>query len=269
MPINEDGVYEPLTVEQINDIVKADLVSSGVDVDVTNVSDYIQTTNPQSTLMSSISYDIAAFPTQVKNIFDSQNVRIERYGIFTSDAIRNLLLADEDIQKAQVRNFAPCEVTIYIFNEDPSVLIGKDYIELTQNIVNATCIGNVYVADANNTTESETALRPNSMQSTEVIYNIANLIVIDEMDAGNLLTVTYSTINSSEESVESALINDVLVEYFGTYMIGQQLDETLVACAIVSAYPGKYSTMNVTFTNTTPINAGDIFTYSSADIVKV
>lgn len=268
MPVDENGIYVPITVEQAFEYVNSRLIDAGVDPDVTKVSDYIQTTNPQITLISSLSYELSTLPTQVVTLMNAQNVQIERAGIFTSDAILNLLLADEDIMKADVRNFNPCGITIYIFNSDPNVLIGKDYIALTQNIVNATCIGNFYAADANNTTESEIAQRPNSLQTTEVIYNIANLIAIDNTDPLNLLTVTYSTITSSDLSAESMLIDGVLTEYFSTFKIGQQVDTTLVACAIVSAYPNKYASLNVTFSNTTPINAGDIFVYVSSTIVQ-
>jgi len=243
MPVNENGVYIPPTVDEVKTDLQQELIDSGVDLNVFDNSNYIQTTNPIVTAIINLANNQASFPTQVQNLFNLQNIQIKRAGINTQSAILDLLLADSDITKADVRNFSAGEVTIYVYS-DTTDLNTKDFQPLTDEIVPKTSVFGVFVADTNTTSISASSKRPNSEETTKVIYNIAEEVVLEDGTA-NLLTVTYSSTIPIDANVEEQVIEDALANYFLDFKIGQELDLQFIACVIYEAGDGRYKNVTV------------------------
>ena len=66
MPVNENGVYIPPTIDEVKSDLQQDLLDSGVDLNVFDNSNYIQTTNPIATAIVNLANNQASFPTQVQ-----------------------------------------------------------------------------------------------------------------------------------------------------------------------------------------------------------
>lgn len=244
MPINENGVYIPPTIDEIKSDLQQELIDSGVDLNVFDNSNYIQTTNPIVTAIINLANNQASFPTQVQNLFNLQNIQIKRAGINTQSAILDLLLADPDITKADVRNFSAGEVTIYVYS-DTIDLNTKDFQPLTDEIVPKTSVFGLFVADTNTTSITASAERPNSLETTTVIYNIAEEVVLEDATT-NYLQVSYSSTIPIDQNIEKQIIEDALANYFLDYNIGQELDFQFIACIIYEVGKGRYKNVTVT-----------------------
>jgi hypothetical protein len=90
-------------------------------------------------------------------------------------------------------------------------------------------------------------VRPNSNETTTVIYNIAEEVVLEDATT-NYLQVSYSSTIPIDQNVEEQIIEDALANYFLNYKIGQELDFQLIACIIYEAGEGRYKNVTVTAT---------------------
>lgn len=264
MPVDDNGVYIPETIEQINSDLQEQLIASGVDLNVFDNSNYIQTTNPIVTKIYNLQVNIASFPDQIQKIFQLQNIEITRAGILTADSILNSLLNDPDIDKADVRNFNPGEVTLYVWSSTTDLLL-KDYTDLTNEIVPNTSVWGIFINDGG--APSGSAFRANSQQQTTVYYNVATEVNIIVSDNNNKLTINVTTFNPVDTGIESDKIDAKLVEVFGNFKIGQDVEPTFIANQVFEVGNGNYSSVDVTFTGTSPVGAGSIYIYTSSEIV--
>lgn len=261
MSVDENGVYIPPSIEEIKNDLQNLLISAGVDLNVFDNSNYIQTTNPIVTKIYNLAANIATFPDQVQKIFALQNIQIERAGILTADAILNFLLEDADIKKADVRNFLAGEVTIFVWSDETD-LTTKDYQNLTDQIVPVTSVFGVFV-DLGSAPFAN-SLRPNSLESTTIFYNIAAEILVTVADAANTLTINFKTFSPVDEAIESQKINDKLIEIFKDFAIGQQLSINYLQSQIF-LLDENFSDVEVIFSGTA-VGAGEIYIYVDSNI---
>ena len=264
MAIDENGIYIPKTIKEINEELQAELVAAGVSPNVFETSNYIQTTNPIVTAIYNLQANIAAFPNQIQKIFSLQNILIERAGINTVDAVYSTIIKDVDIDKCSVRNITPGEVIVSIWSAAADLLT-KDYAPLTQEVVDVTSVFGQY-QDLGGAI-SATATRPSSVETTTVYYNLAIETLVDAADPLNLLTVNISTFFPLDVSRETEKVDTLLKDTFAAFKIGQALSESFLVSKIFDISEGRYSAVDVNFSGTAAQPANGLFVYVSAAII--
>lgn len=216
MPIDENGVFVPETLEVIKNTVQNNQTILGTKFEIFDSTVYQTMCNPIVTSLYNIQTLLAELPTFVSNDFAIANRSINRANINTSDSITSTALLDENIDYCEIFNVtSTAGIWLYIYKDD------FDYtdvdLQMTADAIASrkTPVFVPYMLDTNTVLQKQYICNISLASSINVIFNIATTLIIDV----NIVTSPVSLGGLSE-----VLIQEFQELFTKTQTIGKQLD---------------------------------------------